>query len=76
MTAVRSLTDVDAARLVHRSQQFLDAIITRLYQVGVSLQTAADLHGDAARPYIKEALRTLDDTISQIRDSTVADRED
>ncbi len=76
MTAVRSIADVDAARQVHRSQQFLDAIITRLYQVGVSLQTAADLHGDAARPYIKEALRTLDDTISHIRDSTFADRED
>ena len=76
MTAVRSLADVDAARQVHRNQQFLDAIITRLDQVGVSLQTAADLHGDAARPYIKEALRTLDDTIGQIRDSTFADTED
>ena len=32
--------------------------------------------GDAARPYIKEALRTLDDTISHIHDSTFADRED
>ena len=76
MTAVRSLADVDAARQVHRNQQFLDAIITRLDQVGVSLQTAADLHGDAARPHIEEALRTLDDTIGQIRDSTFADTED
>jgi PAS domain S-box-containing protein len=76
MTAGRSLADVDAARQVHRSQEFPDAIITRLHQVGVSLQTAADLHGDAARPYINDALRTLDDTISQIRDGTFADTED
>jgi anti-anti-sigma factor len=76
MTAGRSLADIDAARQVHRSQEFPDAIITRLYQVGVSLQTAAQLHGDAARPYINDALRTLDDTISQIRDGTFADTED
>jgi protein-histidine pros-kinase len=76
MTAVRSLADLDAAQQVHRSHEFLDAIITRLHQVGVSLQTAADLAGDGARPYIQEALRTLDDTISQIRDGTFADQED
>jgi anti-anti-sigma factor len=76
MTAVRSLADVDAARQVHRSQQFLDAIITRLDQVGVSLQTAADLNGNTARPHIEEALRILDDTIGQIRDGTFAEQED
>ena len=77
MTAVRSLADVDvaaaAAQQVHRSQELLDTIITHLYQVGVSLQIAADLPRDTARPHLEEALRTLDDIISQIRDSTFAE---
>jgi anti-anti-sigma factor len=79
MTAVRSLADLDAAadaaEQVRRSQDLLDMVITRLYQVGVSLQPA-DLSRDTARPHIEEALRTLDDIISQIRDSTFADTED
>jgi anti-anti-sigma factor len=72
MTAVRSLADVDAAaaaaRHLQRSQELLDTIITRLYQVGVSLQAAADLARDTAGPHIEEALRTLDDIINKIRD--------
>jgi hypothetical protein len=69
MTAVRSLADVDAAaRHLQRSQEPLDTIITRLYQVGVSLQAAADLARDTAGPHIEEALRTLDDIINKIRD--------
>ncbi len=77
MTEVRSLADVDAAaaaaQRVRRGQELLDSIITRLYQVGVSLQAAADLARDTARPHLEEALRTLDDTISQIRDGTFGD---
>ena len=80
MTAVRSLADLDvavaAADQVRRSQDLLDMIITRLYEVGVSLQAAADLPRDTARPHIEEALRILDDTISRIRDGTFADTED
>ena len=80
MTEVRSLADVDAAaaaaQRVRRSQELLDSIITRLYQVGVSMQAAADLARDTARPHLEKALRTLDDTISQIRDSTFGDQED
>ncbi len=80
MTAVRSLADVDAAaaaaQQMHRSREVLDTIITHLYQVGVSLQTAADLPRDTARPHLEEAARTLDDIISQIRDSTFADQQD
>ena len=80
MTAVRSLADVDAAaaaaRRVHRCHELLDTIITRLFQVGVSLQTAADLPSDTARPHLDKALRILDGTISQIRDTTFATRED
>ena len=77
MTAVRSLADLDiaaaAADQVRRSQDLLDTIITSLDEVGVSLQAAADLPRDKARPHIEEALRILDDTISQIRDSTFAE---
>ena len=80
MTAVRSLADVDTAaaatRRVHRHQELLDTIIARLYQVGASLQTAADLTRDAAGPHIEGAMRTLDEVISQIRDGTFADAED
>jgi anti-anti-sigma factor len=72
MTGVRSLADVDAAaaaaRHLQRSQELLDTIITRLDQVGVSLQAAADLARDTAGPHIEEALRTLDDIINKIRD--------
>ena len=80
MTAVRSLADLDvtaaAAAQVRRSQDLLDTVITSLYQAGVSLQAAADLSGDKARPDIEEALRILDDTIGQIRNSTFADAGD
>ena len=76
MTEVRSLADVDAAQRAHRCQGLLDTIITRLYRVGVSLQTAAGLPGETAGPYIEEALGTLDDIIGQIRDSTFADQDD
>jgi len=79
MTAVRSLADVDAAAAaasrVHRCHELLDTIITRLFQVGVSLQTVADLPSDTARPHLDEALRILDGTISQIRDITFAPRD-
>ena len=76
MTAVRSLADLDATAAadaqVRRSQDLLDTVITSLYQAGVSLQAAVGLSGDTARPDIEEALRILDDTIGQIRDSTFA----
>jgi anti-anti-sigma factor len=75
MTGVRGVADVDAAQLKHRSQGLLDSIITCLYRVGVSLQAVADLPCDTARPHIEEALRTLDDTIRQIRGGTFAEQE-
>ena len=78
MTAVRSLADIDAAaaavRRLHRGQELLDTVITSLFQVGVSLQAAADLPGATGRPHLEAAMRILDDTISQIRDGTFADR--
>ena len=79
MTAVRSLADLNvaaaAADQARRSQDLLDMIIASLYEVGVSLQ-AADLPRDTAGPHIEEALRILENTISQIRDGTFADPED
>ena len=78
MTAVRSLADIDTAaaavRRLRRGQELLDTVITSLFQIGVSLQAAADLPGATGRPHLEEALRILDDTISQIRDGTFADR--
>ena len=76
MTEVRGIAGLDAAPRAHRSQRLLDSIITRLYRVGISLQDAADLPRGTATPHIEEALRTIDDTISQIRDGTFADQED
>ena len=80
MTAVRSLADLDvavaAADQARRSQDLLDMIIARLYEVGVSLQAAADQPRDTARPHIEEALHILDATISRIRDGTFADTGD
>ena len=77
MTAVRSPADLDAAaQQVHRSQELLDTIIARLHQVGVGLQADADVARDTAGPHIEEALRTLDDTISQIRNSPFTGQED
>ncbi len=80
MTAVRSLADIDTAaaavRRLHRGQEILDTVITSLFQVGVSLQAAADLPGVTERAHLDEALRILDGTISRIRDSTFADRQE
>ena len=76
MTEVRDIADVDGAQRAHRSQQLLDSIITRLYRVGISLQAAADLPCGPATPYIEEALRIIDVTVSQIRDGTFAEPED
>jgi anti-anti-sigma factor len=72
MAVVRDMT---AVRRLHRGQEILDTVITSLFRVGVSLQAAADLPGAAGQPHLDEALRILDGTISQIRDSMFADRQ-
>jgi hypothetical protein len=76
VTEARKLADLAdlaraavAARQAHDSQELLDSVTTGLYHVGLSLQAAADLPHDAASKGIAEALRRLDDTIRQIRDS-------
>jgi PAS domain S-box-containing protein len=55
-------------------QGLLDRIVTALYQVGVGLQTAVELPPDTATQRIEEALGTLNDLISEIRDTALADQ--
>ena len=52
--------------------ELLDLIVTALYQVGIGLQTAADLPRDTATQRMEEALGTLNDLISEIRDIAFA----
>jgi anti-anti-sigma factor len=61
-----------AARQARLGQELLDSVTASLYTLGLSLQAAADLPHDAASESIAEALRHLDDTIRQIRDTTFA----
>ncbi len=46
----------------------LDRVVHRLFQVGLSLQTAASLPGDVVRERLSDALDRLDDVIHEIRD--------
>jgi anti-anti-sigma factor len=54
--------------------ELLDRILATLYQVGVGLQTAVELPRDAVTQRIEEALGTLNDLISEIRDAALADQ--
>ena len=63
-----------AARQAHDGQELLNSVTTSLYHLGLSLQAAADLPHDAASKGIAEALRHLDDTIRQIRDTAFTTR--
>lgn len=62
------------AAKVNLGRELLDSITTSLYGVGLSLQAAADLPHDTAGQGIAEAVRHLDDTIRQIRDSAFTTR--
>jgi len=52
----------------HVTRDLLGDIVDRLFQVGLSLQTAAELPGEVARDRLAEALDQLDETIRKIRD--------
>jgi anti-anti-sigma factor len=54
--------------------ELLDRIVTALYQVGVGLQTAVELSPDTATQRMEEALGTLNDLISEIRVTALADQ--
>lgn len=65
-----------AAGQASDGQELLDRVGRSLFQVGLSLQAAADLPGDVARERITGALSQLDDTIHEIRGYTFAARGD
>jgi anti-anti-sigma factor len=82
MTGTRHREDLaDLARAAvpaeqeHRGQELLDRITTGLYHVGLSLQAAISLPADVAREHIAEAIRSLDDTIREIRDQAFTTRD-
>jgi anti-anti-sigma factor len=50
------------------TKDLLDRVVHRLFQVGLTLQGAADLPAQVARERLSEALDQLDDTIHEIRD--------
>jgi len=52
----------------HATRDLLDRVVRRLFQVGLSLQGAAELPGDVARERLGESLDQLDETIQEIRD--------
>jgi anti-anti-sigma factor len=56
------------AEHAQRDRELLDRVVHDLFQVGLSLQDAAGLTGDAARERIATAVNRLDDTIHEIRD--------
>jgi len=61
----------DLARYTAADQStsdLLDRVVHRLFQVGLSLHTAASLPGDVVRKRLSEALDQLDDVIREIRD--------
>jgi len=50
------------------ARELLDRVVQHLFQVGLSLQTAADLPGETARERLGEAMDQLDEVIHEIRD--------
>jgi anti-anti-sigma factor len=77
-TATRPQTDLaDLARSTVGGQpqlgmELLGRVIDGLFQVGLSLQAAAELPGDVLRERLAEALDGLDDVINEIRDYVFA----
>jgi anti-anti-sigma factor len=75
LAVVRDIT-ADRRRAGQQAQpisELLDRVVTALHQVGVGLQTAVELPRDTATQRIEEALGTLNDLISEIRDAAFAD---
>ncbi len=61
------LTRGAAAGQWRLTRELLDRVVHRLFQVGLTLQGAADLSAQVARERLSEALDQLDDTIHEIR---------
>lgn len=49
------------------TRDVLDRVVSRLFQVGLSVQAASGLPGDVARERLAAALDQLDDAIQEIR---------
>jgi anti-anti-sigma factor len=77
-TGIRRREDLaDLARAAvaehaRRDKELLDRVTRSLFRVGLSLQAAADQPAELARERIADALRELDDTISDIRGYALA----
>jgi anti-anti-sigma factor len=63
-----ALARAAATEQARHGQELLDRVVSSLFQVGHSLQSAIDLPRETARERITEALDRLDDTIREIRD--------
>lgn len=61
--------------VTYRSRELLDAIISSLFYVGLSLQGAMELPTEMTRQRIAEALGLLDDTIREIRETAFTTRD-
>ncbi len=57
-----------AADQPQRARELLDRVVQRLFQLGLSLQAAADLPGETVRQRLGDALTRLDEVIQDIRD--------
>ena len=57
------------------ARELLDRVVQHLFQVGLSLQAAADLPGETARERLGEAMDRLDEVIHEIRDYAFTDGE-
>jgi anti-anti-sigma factor len=56
------------AEQAHHAEELLDRVVSSLFHVGLSIDTAAGQPAELARERIGEALQRLDDTIHEIRD--------
>jgi anti-sigma B factor antagonist len=69
----RGSADITEAQLAHL--RMLDAVITALFNVGLSLQAAVELLAEPARQRTEEALDELDNVIREIRTAVFAARD-
>jgi len=85
LAVIRDVTEdqprADLADLAHaaaaaddarRGRELLSQVVDGLFRVGLSLQAATGLPDEVAVQQIADALRTLDDTIREIRDHVFA----
>ena len=53
------------------TRDLLDRVVQKLFQVGLSVQSASGLPGDVVRERLAEALDQLDDVILEIRNYAI-----